>query len=97
MIVSIHDLVEILRAEATLAPVLAELRARMRAVLEDVLARSRPSAILRADVQADDLVLLLNMVNGALVGVVARAERSVVAERALSLALEGVLARDDAR
>jgi len=42
-------------------------------------------------------VLLLNMVNGALVGVVARAERSVVAERALSLALEGVLARDDAR
>ena len=90
MLAAIHDLVAILRDEATLAPVLAELRERMRAVLDGALARSRPSAVLRADVKTDDLVLVLNMVNGALGGVAANAERSVVAGRALSLALDGL-------
>jgi len=90
MLACIHDLVAILRDEATLAPVLAELRERMRNVLEFALARSRPSAVLRADVEADDLVLVLNMVNGALGGVAASAERSAVAARALALALDGL-------
>ena len=90
MLASIHDLVAILRDETTLAPVLAELRARMRAVLEGALERSRTSGLLRDDVQADDLVMVLNMVNGALGGVVARAERSKVAIRALSLAVDGL-------
>jgi AcrR family transcriptional regulator len=90
MLASIHDLVAILRDEATLAPVLAELRGRMRAVLDGALARSRPSKVLRADVKTDDLVLVLNMVNGALGGVAANAERSAVAERALALALDGL-------
>ncbi|HZL55305.1 MAG TPA: TetR family transcriptional regulator [Solirubrobacteraceae bacterium] len=93
MLASIHDLVAILRDEATLAPVLAELRARMRAVLEGALARSRPSGVLGPDVAADDLVLVLNMVNGALGGVVDQAERSAVAARALALALDGLRTR----
>lgn len=91
MLASIHDLVAILRDEATLAPVLAELRARMRAVLEGALERSRAGGgVLRDDVQTDDLVMVLNMVNGALGGVVAPAERSKVAIRALSLAVDGL-------
>ena len=90
MLAAIHDLVAILRDEATLAPVLAELRGRMRAVLDGALARSRPGKVLRADVKTDDLVLVLNMVNGALGGVAANAERSAVAERALALALDGL-------
>jgi AcrR family transcriptional regulator len=93
MLASIHDLVEILRDEATLAPVLAELRARMHAVLEGALERSRPAAILAPQVSAEDLVLLLNMVNGALGGVVVDAERSAVAARALALALDGLRTR----
>jgi AcrR family transcriptional regulator len=93
MLASIHDLVAILREQATLAPVLAELRARMRAVLEGALERSRPAAILGPHVSAEDLVLLLNMVNGALGGVVVGAERSAVAARALALALDGLRTR----
>ena len=93
MLVSIHDLVAILRDDATLAPVLAELRARMREVLEGALERSRRGGALSADVQADDLVMVLNMVNGALGGVVAPAERSTVAARALALALDGLRTR----
>jgi len=94
MLASIHDLVAILRDDATLAPVLVELRARTRAVLEVALARSRPSGLLRADLAADDLVVVLNMVNGALAGVVASpAERSAVAARALALALDGLRTR----
>ena len=90
MLASIHDLVAILRDEATLAPVLSELRARMRAVLDGALRRSRASKVLRTDVKTDDLVLVLNMVNGALGGVAANAERSAVAGRALALALDGL-------
>ena len=90
MLAAIHDLVAILRDEATLAPVLAELRERMRAVLDGALARSRPNKVLRADVKTEDLVLVLNMVNGALGGVAANAERSAVAQRALALALDGL-------
>jgi AcrR family transcriptional regulator len=91
-LVSIHDLVGILRRDAALAPVLGELRARMRAVLERALERSRPSGILRADVTADDLVLVLNMVNGALEGVTVRPRRAAAAARALELALNGLTA-----
>jgi AcrR family transcriptional regulator len=80
MLAAIHDLVAILRDEATLAPVLAELRGRMRAVLDGALKRSRSS----------NLVLVLNMVDGALGGVAANAERSAVAGRALALALDGL-------
>jgi AcrR family transcriptional regulator len=90
MLAAIHDLVAILRDEATLAPVLAELRGRMRAVLDGALRRSRPGKVLRADVKTDDLVLVLNMVDGALGGVAANAERSAVAGRALALALDGL-------
>jgi AcrR family transcriptional regulator len=94
MLASIHDLVAILRDDATLAPVLVELRARMRAVLEAALERSRPSGLLAADLAAEDLVMVLNMVNGALAGVVASAqERSAVAARALALALDGLRTR----
>ena len=70
--------------------VLAELRGRMRAVLDGALKRSRSSKVLRADVKTDDLVLVLNMVDGALGGVAANAERSAVAGRALALALDGL-------
>ena len=93
MLASIHDLVEILRDDAALAPLLAELRARMRAVLEQALEASRRSGVLGADAQADDVVMVLNMVNGALGGVVAPAQRSAVARRALTLALDGLRAR----
>jgi AcrR family transcriptional regulator len=97
MLASIHDLVAIVRDDATLAPVLVELRARMRAVLEVALERSRPSGLLAADLAADDLVMVLNMVNGALAGVVASAaERSAVAARALALALDGLRTRASA-
>jgi AcrR family transcriptional regulator len=91
-LVSIHDLVGILRRDAALAPVLGELRARMRAVLERALERSRPSDTLRDDVATDDLVLVLNMVNGALEGVTVRPRRAAAAARALELALNGLTA-----
>jgi AcrR family transcriptional regulator len=90
MLVCIHDLVGILREDATLAPVLNELRQRMRAVLETSLESSRAVRLFRDDLQVDDLVLVLNMVNGALTGVATRAERGAAAARALDLALNGL-------
>ena len=90
MLVCIHDLVGILRGDAALAPVLNELRQRMRTVLDTTLERSRTLRLLRDDLQADDLLLVLNMINGALADVAAPAERSKAAARALDLALDGL-------
>jgi len=55
MLVRIHELVGILREDATLAPVLNELRQRMLVVLDATLDRSRASDLLRDDLRADDL------------------------------------------
>jgi AcrR family transcriptional regulator len=90
MLVCIHDLVGILRGDAALAPVLNELRQRMRTVLDATLERSRTLRLLRDDLQADDLLLVLNMINGALAGVATPAERTKAAARALDLALDGL-------
>lgn len=90
MLVCIHDLVGILRGDAALAPVLHELRQRMRTVLDTTLERSRTIRLLRDDLQADDLLLVLNMINGALAGVATPAERTKAAARALDLALDGL-------
>jgi AcrR family transcriptional regulator len=90
MLVRIHDLVGILREDATLAPVLAELRQRMLVVLDATLARSRASDLLREDLRAEDLQLVLNMINGALTGIASTAERTTAATRALDLALQGL-------
>jgi AcrR family transcriptional regulator len=90
MLVSIHDLLGILREDATLAPVLDELRQRMLAVLDAALARSRPSQLLREDLRTEDLMLALSMINGALVGIATPAERTTAATRALELALDGL-------
>jgi AcrR family transcriptional regulator len=90
MLVRIHDLLGILREDATLAPVLAELRQRMLVVLDATLDRSRAGDLLREDLRADDLLLVLNMINGALTGIASTAERATAATRALELALEGL-------
>jgi AcrR family transcriptional regulator len=90
MLVRIHDLVGILREDAALAPVLYELRRRMRAVLDTTLTRSRATGLLREDLRAEDLQLVLNMINGALTGIAAASERAAAANRALELALEGL-------
>jgi AcrR family transcriptional regulator len=90
MLVRIHDLVGILREDATLAPVLDELRQRMRVVLGATLDRSRASHLLRDDLRADDLLLVLNMINGALTGIASAAERTTAATRALDLAVHGL-------
>jgi len=90
MLVRIHDLVGILREDATLAPVLNELRQRMLVVLDATLDRSRASDLLRDDLQADDLLLVLNMINGALTGIATTAERTTAATRALDFALSGL-------
>lgn len=90
MLVCIHDLVGILREDAALAPLLHELRQRMHAVLDTTLERSRAAHLLRDDLQADDLVLVLNMINGALAGIAIPAERTKAATRALDLALDGL-------
>jgi AcrR family transcriptional regulator len=90
MLVRIHDLVGILREDATLAPVLAELRQRMLVVLDATLARSRASELLREDLRAEDLQLVLHMINGALTGIASTAERTTAATRALDFALQGL-------
>jgi AcrR family transcriptional regulator len=90
MLVCIHDLLGILRDDATLAPILDELRRRMLAVLETTLERSSAGGLVRDDVDAHDLMLVLKMVNGALVGVSATDERAAAAKRALELALGGL-------
>jgi hypothetical protein len=90
MLVRIHELVGILREDATLAPVLNELRQRMLVVLDATLDRSRASDLLRDDLRADDLLLVLNMINGALTGIATTAERTTAATRALDFALNGL-------
>jgi AcrR family transcriptional regulator len=90
MLVRIHDLVGILRADAALAPVLIELRQRMRDVLDAALERSRGSHLLRHDLQVEDIVLVLNMINGALAGIGDPEERTAAARRALALTLDGL-------
>jgi AcrR family transcriptional regulator len=97
MLVRIHDLLGILREDATLAPVLAELRQRMLVVLDATLDRSRASDLLREDLRADDLLLVLNMINGALTGIATAAERTTAATRALDLALQGLRRRPPVR
>ena len=97
MLVQIHDLVGILREDATLAPVLDELRQRMLAVLGATLERCRASELLRDDLRADDLLLVLNMINGALTGIATTAERTTAATRALDLAVHGLRSRPTTR
>lgn len=91
MLVCIHDLLGILREDATLAPVLSELRGRMLSVLDAALERSRASRLLREDLRTEDLLLVLNMINGALTGIATAGERTAAASRALQLALHGLL------
>jgi AcrR family transcriptional regulator len=93
MLVCIHELIGILRDDATLAPILDELRRRMLAVLASTLDRSRGSDLVRSELDADDLMLVLKMINGALVGVSTTAERTEAASRALDVALDGLLAQ----
>jgi AcrR family transcriptional regulator len=90
MLVCIHDLLGILRDDATLAPILDELRQRMLIVLEATLNRCRGSDLLRDDLDANDLMLVLKMVNGALVGVSTAPERTAAAGRALDIATNGL-------
>jgi AcrR family transcriptional regulator len=90
MLVRIHDLLGILRADTSLSPILDELRKRMLAVLEATLGRSRGSDMLRGGVDANDLMLVLKMINGALVGVSTADDRTAAASRALEIALYGL-------
>jgi AcrR family transcriptional regulator len=89
--VEIHDLVGILRTDAALAPVLADLRARVRLVFAETLERSRPVGLMREDISADDLLLVVNMVNGALSGITTVQARRAAAARAFELASRGLL------
>jgi AcrR family transcriptional regulator len=93
MLVCIHDLIGILRADTTLAPILDELRRRMLAVLSSTLERSRGGDLVRAELDAEDLMLVLRMVNGALDGVSTTTERASAARRALDVALTGLLVK----
>src|SRR5580693_5067969 len=86
MIVCIHDIVAILREDDTLAPVLGELRARMLAVLDAALTSSRAGGVLREDLCTEDLLLVLNMIKGALTGIATQEQRAVAASRALEIA-----------
>ena len=91
MLVCIQDLLGILRNDETLAPILDEIRRRMLVVLETTLERSRAAGCpLREDLDAADLMLILKMVNGTLVGVADPEERAATAGRALGVALHGV-------
>jgi AcrR family transcriptional regulator len=90
MLVCIHDLLGILRADASLPPILDELRRRMLDVLTTTLGRARGSDMLSGNVDANDLMLVLKMVNGALVGVSTAQERTAAASRALEIALYGL-------
>lgn len=91
MLVAIHDLLGILREDVALAPILDGLRAGVHAALARALARS--AAPLRAGLDADDLMFVLKMVNGALVGVSATAERRHAAQQALDIAVNGLRER----
>jgi len=95
MLVCIHDLLGILREDITLAPVLDELRRRMRAVFDGALNRSRAGHVLREEIRTEDLLLVLNMIKGALTGIATPAQRATAASRALDLALSGL--RDPSR
>lgn len=90
MLVSMHEVIRVVRDEAGLAPVLCELRKRMLTVLHETLRRSRAAEGIHDDVDASDLVLVLNMVNGALAGISSPADRAAAARRALALALDGI-------
>jgi len=90
MLVCIHDLLGVLREDATLAPILVEMRESMLAVLGSTLERSRAGGLVHDDVDANDLMLILKMINGGLVGVSTIEERAAAADRALELALDGL-------
>ncbi len=96
MVVSLHDVVGILRQDTALAPVLHELRQRMFAVFETTLQGPPAATRLRDGVGAADVQLVLNMIHGALAGIAAPAQRSTAARRALDLALNGIIERDGA-
>jgi hypothetical protein len=66
-------------------------------MLASSLDRSRATNRLREDVDASDLMLVLKMVNGALVGVSTTTERTAAAGRALDIALNGLRAQPTAR
>jgi AcrR family transcriptional regulator len=92
MLVCIHDLLGILLSDESLAPVLRDLRESVRAVLAATLERSRAAGVVRDGVQADDLMVVLKMVNGALVGVSSATDRALAAAQALEIAVNGLRA-----
>jgi AcrR family transcriptional regulator len=90
MLVCIHDLLGILREDATLAPILNELRASMMAVLETTLWGGGGGAARRPGRDASDLAFVLKMLSGALVGVSTADERAKAVRRALEIATNGL-------
>jgi len=91
MLVCIQDLLGILRDDESLAPILDEIRRRVLVVLQASLERSRAAGFpLREDLDAADLMLVLKMVNGTLVGVADADERAATAGRAIGVALHGL-------
>ena len=93
MFVAIHDVLGMLREDAALAPVIDELRGRMRAVFERALCAAPRGDALRDDITAEDLMLVLRMINGALAGISTAADRAAAAARALELAMLGLRER----
>jgi AcrR family transcriptional regulator len=87
-----QGLISIMRREGVAPEQLEALAERARALYADPFAAAQRDGTVRADLTLDDMLLLLEMIEGALGPVADPVLRGETAARALDLALQGVLA-----
>lgn len=84
-----QGLISVLRREDVDHPRVEQLTSRVLDLFEGPLSEAKRSGQARADLELEDVLLLLAMIDGALMNIVP-VERDATAERALRLLLQGV-------
>ena len=89
-LVSLYALAVLARSDAETDSHLQRARRRLRELLKGPLSDAKGAALVRRDLAADDVLLIMAMGRGAMEGLPDAAARSAVAHRVLALLLNGV-------
>jgi AcrR family transcriptional regulator len=89
-LVSLYALAVLARSDAETDSNLQRARQRLRSLLKGPLSDAKGAGLVRRDLAADDVLLIMAMGRGAMEGLPDAAARSAVAHRVLTLLLSGV-------
>jgi AcrR family transcriptional regulator len=89
-LVSLYALAGLARSDAETDSHLQRARQRLRALLKGPLSDAKGAGLVRRDLAAEDVLLIMAMGRGAMEGLPDAAARSAVAHRVLALLLSGV-------